>query len=539
MKFGAIAVAEAQGAILAHAVKQGDVVLRKGTAIGAAEIAKLQGAGVTHVVAARLDQGDLGENAAALALAEAVAGAGVRVEAPFTGRSNLFAESAGVLLVDVAAIDRMNLVDEAITTATLPAMKAVVAGEMIGTVKIIPFAVPDALVRRAMPAGPAISVAPYRTKRFAVISTLLPGLKPSVIDKTVKVLGERLAPAGATVPVERRVAHETAALAGMLADPAVRDADIVVVFGASAITDRSDVIPAAIERAGGRVEHFGMPVDPGNLLLIGDLAGKPVIGAPGCARSPRENGFDWVLARMLADIPVTRADIQRMGVGGLLMEIVSRPQPREAGGPTVRPASQAAGPVELIVLAAGRSTRMGGPNKLLAKHRGKPLVRHVAEHALAAEAGPVSVVLGHQGDAVRAALAGLDLRFVDNPAFAEGLSTSLKAGVAALAPQTGAAVVLLGDMPLVNPAVIRRLAAVYAENPEAEAVVPTFLGQKGNPVLVARGLFAAVARLTGDIGARKLIDAAGGQVVEVAVDDPGTLRDFDTPEALRDLAADA
>jgi molybdenum cofactor cytidylyltransferase len=126
------------------------------------------------------------------------------------------------------------------------------------------------------------------------------------------------------------VPHDAAALARELADQA-GEAELIVVFGASAIADRRDVIPSAIEAAGGQVEHFGMPVDPGNLLLMGSVAGKPVIGAPGCARSPKENGFDWVLHRILADVPVTRADITALGVGGLLMEIVTRPQPRAGG----------------------------------------------------------------------------------------------------------------------------------------------------------------------------------------------------------------
>jgi molybdenum cofactor cytidylyltransferase len=163
-----------------------------------------------------------------------------------------------------------------------------------------------------------------------VISTLLPGLKPSVVKKTVAVLGERLAPAGATIVVERSVPHEPDALRAAITEIA-RDVDLVVVFGASAITDRRDVIPAALEAAGGRIEHFGMPVDPGNLLLVGAIGGKPLLGAPGCARSPKENGFDWVLQRLLAGVPVTKADITRMGVGGLLMEIVQRGQLRDPG----------------------------------------------------------------------------------------------------------------------------------------------------------------------------------------------------------------
>lgn len=536
MKFGPVRVGEAEGAILAHAVKQGDLVLKKGTILDESALARLRAAGVDMVVAARPEADDVGEDAAALALAQAMAGSGIRVDRPATGRANLFVEAGGVLHIDAAAIDAINAMDEAITVATLPVLKPVVAGEMVGTVKIIPFAVPRSLLARAMPRAPALSLSPYGAKRVAVVSTLLPGLKASVVDKTLKVLKDRLAPSGAQLAVDRRTEHDVTALADVLNMPDVRAADLIIVFGASAITDRADVIPDAIGAVGGHVTHFGMPVDPGNLLLIGDLGGKPVIGAPGCARSPRENGFDWVLARLLADVPVTRADIQRMGVGGLLMEIVSRPQPRALDAlPAPPPARPHAGPVEIILLAAGRSARMGGPNKLLSEYRGKALVRHVAEAARAAAIGPVTVVLGHEADRVRAALGGLDLRFVDNRDYSAGMSASLKAGIAALGPECGAAIILLGDMPLVSPAVIRRLAAVHAEAPEALAVAPTFLGQRGNPVLVARGLFPAVSALSGDIGARRLIEAAEGQGIEVAVDDPGILRDFDTPEALETL----
>ncbi len=181
-----------------------------------------------------------------------------------------------------------------------------------------------------------------------------------------------------------------------------------IVFGASAIADRRDVIPAALESIGGHIEHFGMPVDPGNLLMIGDAAGHPVLGAPGCARSPKENGFDWVLMRLLAGLPVTREDITGLGVGGLLMEIVTRPQPRE------EPAPENGRNIAALVLAAGRSSRMGGPNKLLEKIAGRPLVRIVAEAALASRARPVIVVTGHQRERVEAALAGLPVTFVHN-----------------------------------------------------------------------------------------------------------------------------
>lgn len=342
MRFGTVPVAESAGLISAHTVRRADITLRKGAVIAEEAAAGLAQAGLSEIVAATLESGDVGEDAAAARLAAGLCGPNLRVEAPFTGRSNLFAETAGVLTLDPARIDAVNAVDEAVTVATLPRFRPVVEGEMVATVKIIPYAVPGAVLARACAAaeGSALAVAPYRRRRVGVVSTRLPSLKEATIDKTLRVLAERLAPAGAGIVAETRVAHADGAVAASLAEMIDgAGADLVVVFGASAIADRRDVIPAGIEAAGGAVAHLGMPVDPGNLLLVGARGNVPVIGAPGCARSPKENGFDWILHRLLADLPVTRADIVALGVGGLLMEIVSRPQPR-AGGATAADESE-------------------------------------------------------------------------------------------------------------------------------------------------------------------------------------------------------
>jgi molybdenum cofactor cytidylyltransferase len=536
MKFGAVPVAEAEGAVAVHSIRKSGLVLKKGTVIGKPEISALKAAGIAEVVVARVEPGDVSEDDAAAEIAAAVAGEGVRRDRAFTGRANLFAEIAGVLVVDKDAIDRLNEVDESITFATLPAYKPVVAGEMIATVKIIPFAVAagarDAALAVARGTSPLIRVAPYRIRKIGIVSTLLPGLAPKVIDKTLRVTEERLAPAGATIVAERRVPHEQGALAKAIEEVLGDGAELVIVFGASAIADRRDVIPTAVEAIGGRVEHFGMPVDPGNLLLVATARGRPVLGAPGCARSPKENGFDWVLMRLLAGLAVPRAAITGLGVGGLLMEIVTRPQPR------AEPAVADKRRIAAVVLAAGRSTRMGGPNKLLAEIARRPLVRIAAEEALASRAGPVIVVTGHQRAEVEKVLAGLPVQLVHNPNFAEGLGTSLRAGIAAVPADADGAIVCLGDMPQVDRRLIDRLIGAFDPDRSALIVMPTFEGKRGNPVLWSRRFFPDLMAIEGDVGARHLIGRYGEAVVDVPVEGKAALVDVDTPEALIGIKAE-
>ena len=536
MKFGSVPVGDAIGATAVHSIRQGDFVLKKGTLIGKSEIAALKAAGIAEITVARVEPGDVSEDQAAADIAVAIKGDGVRVDRAFTGRCNLFAEKAGVLLVEKKSVDALNRIDESITVATLAAFKPVVEGEMIATVKIIPFAVDrtdrDEAVSAAVKAKPVIRVAPYKVCKIGVVSTLLPGLASKVIEKTLKITTTRIAPAGAEIIAERRVAHEQGALSRAIDELLDAGAELVIVFGASAIADRRDVIPAAVEAVGGQIEHFGMPVDPGNLMLIGKVRGQPVLGAPGCARSPKENGFDWVLMRLLAGIPVTREDITGMGVGGLLMEIVTRPQPREkldaTGGRRVA----------ALVLAAGRSTRMGAVNKMLAQIGGKPLVRIAAEQALASRARPVIVVTGHEREKVESALKGLPVRLVHNPNYVDGLGTSLKVGIAAVPEESDAVIVCLGDMPQVDAALIDRLIAAFDPERGGLVVVPSIDGRRGNPVVWSRRFFQDLMGIQGDVGARYLIGNYAESVVEVPVAGEAALTDVDTPESLSAVKAE-
>ncbi|MGB8038210.1 MAG: molybdopterin-binding/glycosyltransferase family 2 protein [Pseudolabrys sp.] len=536
MKFGAVPVADALGATAVHSIRQRDFVLKKGTRIGPAEIAGLTAAGVKEITVARLDPGDVSEDQAAADIAAAIGDGGVRADRAFTGRCNLFAENAGILVVDKNAIDALNRIDEAITVATLPAYKPVVEGEMIATVKIIPFAVSggarDEAIAAAKKTVPVIRVAPYKLRKIGVVSTLLPGLSSKVIEKTLKITAARIAPAGASIIAERRVPHEQAGLAQAIDELLKAGAELVIVFGASAIADRRDVIPTAVEAVGGEIEHFGMPVDPGNLMLIGRARGQAVLGAPGCARSPKENGFDWVLMRLLADLPVTRADITGMGVGGLLMEIVTRPQPRD------EPVPETGRRVAAVVLAAGRSTRMGAVNKMLAEIGGKPLVRIAVEQAVASRAKPVIVVTGHEREKVEATLKGLPVCLAHNPDFSEGLGSSLRAGIAAVPADADAAIICLGDMPQVDAALIDRLIAAFDPERSALVVVPSIDGRRGNPVVWSRRFFHDLMSIQGDVGARHLIGNYTEAVVEIPVTGEAALTDVDTPESLSAVKAE-
>jgi molybdenum cofactor cytidylyltransferase len=538
MIFGEMKLAEAEGALLAHGVAGPGFAFRKGRRLDRADLEAIARGGRDSVVAVRLEDGDVGEDEAATAIARAIAGGNLLVSAAFTGRANLYATAPGLVVYDPAALDAINAIDEAITVALLPPHAPIAPRQMAATVKIIPFAAPrpalDAALARIAAAAPFLRVAPYRGLRAALIQTQLPGTKPGVLAKTVEATRARLAALGGSLPDDRVVAHDAGAVADALADAAARGADLLLVLGASAVVDRRDVIPAAIVAAGGRVDHFGMPVDPGNLLLFGALAGRPVIGLPGCARSPKLNGFDWVLQRVAAGLPVGRAEITRMGVGGLLSEIPSRPLPRQSASPAPQPPRQPR--IAALVLAAGRSSRMAPANKLLVEIDGIPMARRAVDAAIASQAVATIVVLGNEAARVRRTLDGCDVAIVENPDFAAGLSASLRVGLAALPADIDGVLVLLADMPRVVPAHLDRLIAAFSPGEGRAICIPTHRAKRGNPVLWDARLVAEMQALDGDQGARSLLGRHADEVCEVEMPDDGVLLDVDTPSALAALA---
>jgi molybdenum cofactor cytidylyltransferase len=552
MRFGEIPIDEAAGAILAHSHRLEAKTIKKGRVLTPDDVQVLRDAGYTEVVGAQLDPEDIGEDQAANRLAQAVAGDNLTLSKAFTGRANLFAAKSGVVVYDPARLDAFNSVDEAVTLGLVPPYQAVEAGQMVGTLKIISFAVPgdtvlitEAIARRDTD---FVIVAPFRPTRVGLVQTTLPGTKESVLDSTLEVTRSRLHPMASELCHEVRCGHTRVEIGKAVEACLKVQAEMILISGASAVVDRRDVVPAGIEAAGGKIEHFGMPVDPGNLMLIGRIGDVPVVGLPGCARSPKLNGFDYVLQRLIAGLPVTGAEVMRMGVGGLLKDIPTRPMPRtrrrardmdedmEDGGAPPQPATGRPR-IAALVLAGGQSRRMGEINKLLAPIDGIAMIRRVVDNVAESSVISTTVVLGHEAGRLREVLAGAEVEYVENPDYGGGLSTSLKAGMSVIPDGTDGVIICLGDMPMVDASTLDRMIAAFDPVEGRAIVVPTRRGKRGNPVLFGRRFFEEMTNVSGDVGARHLIGKHEDVAVEIEIDDDSVLMDVDTPEALAKLTA--
>jgi molybdenum cofactor cytidylyltransferase len=529
MEFGEIPVVEAAGAVLAHATRVGDTRFQKGRLLSVDDVAALTDAGIESVTAARLSSDDMLENDAANQLAAGLPPDHLHIEPAATGRCNIFAAANGLFRASRDIVDRFNRIDPGITIACLGDRSDVRAGDMVATIKIIPLAVHRNSVASAaalLAEGAALEVKPYTPMRVALIATELPSLKRSVMDKTRAILKARLESSGSTLSTERRVAHDTRAVAGAIGD-LIPGHDMIIMFGASAVADADDVLPAAIRQAGGTVTRVGLPVDPGNLLVLGRVGDLPVVGAPGCARSPKENGFDWVLNRILSGERPTGEELSGLGVGGLLMEIPSRPLPRL--GKSTRSDLR----VAAVVLAAGSASRMAGSghHKLLARFDDVPLVRKSVETVLNAAVERTVVVTGYRSQDIRHAIAGLDAEIVINEDYGSGMASSLKAGLAAVRDRADGMLVMLADMPNIESDHLVRMVEAFRRE-EGRAIIRAVSdGKRGNPVILPASTFDAVAKLTGDIGARPVIERSGLAVVDIDIGAAAHV-DTDTPEEI-------
>jgi molybdenum cofactor cytidylyltransferase len=336
-RFGPVPLEEAEGRILGHNVAGADGVpaLRKGRALSAADVETLRALGRRVVYVAELGASDVDENAAARRVAEAARGAGLRLSGTSGGRVNLVADALGVLRLEPARLAAVNEV-EGVTFATLAAPVAVRPGQLVATVKVLPYALPDEAVRRAEAAagesGALLRVDALPARRVGLILTGSASARERVERDFDAPLRARVEALGSTLETVAFVTLEDeageAALAEALGRCAPSGIGLVLLAGETAIVDRHDIAPRAIEKSGGELACFGAPMDPGNLLLLAYMGEVPILAVPGCARSRKPNVVDWVLPRLLAGERLTRGEIVALGHGGLLEDVPERPMPR-------------------------------------------------------------------------------------------------------------------------------------------------------------------------------------------------------------------
>ena len=538
MKFGKIPLDQAAGTILAHSTRLTGRIFKKGHILAPEDIVVLQNSGITGVIAARLESEDILEDEAASRISNAIAGLNIKIGNTFTGRCNLIADADGLINYDKVRLDELNLIDQSITVATLPPYTVVTPRQLIATIKIIPLAVPNNVLNKAEKiagsVAPIISVSPFQKKRVGLIMSRLPGMKESILDNTLKTVSARVATYGSDITHEIRVNHDQEEVKRAIENMSSL-CDILLIFGASAVVDRHDVLPAAVESAGGSVDHFGMPVDPGNLLFIGQRGGLPIVGMPGCARSPKLNGFDWVLWRLLANIEVSPQDIMLMGSGGLLKEINERGQLRQNSNGANEKATGGEAKVIALILAAGSSTRMGPKNKLLANVIGKPMITHVVDAIRQSMVNSVVVVTGYERDQIENVLSQHNISFVHNENFKAGLSESLKVGLKEIPDDVDGVLICLGDMPLLTSTIIDNLIKAFDPIEGRSICVPINGRKRGNPVLWDKSYLTEMTEIVGDVGAKKLLEKYSDHVFEVNFEGDNVLIDVDTPDLLKSL----
>lgn len=533
MIFGEVPIDEAESGILAHTVRAGTLTIKKGVPLSGADVSALRKAGCKTVMVARIEAGDVMEDEVAQAIAARLAGEGVDVTTSVNGRCNLHAQAGGVVTIEAAIIDALNGSGDGVVTSTVPPFVVVEPGRTLATIKVIPYAIPKArLESLAGQAGdePAISVHRFHSRRVGLVLSRVAGNNEKLLDKAHEVISARLETFGSRVVQEARTDHDITALAGVIKDMGNEGAELILILGGASTSDRNDVVPAAIEKAGGEIDLFGVPIDPGNLFVSGKLAEIPVLGLPGCARSPQSNGIDLILPRVLANLDISPGVLLGMGVGGLLKDVPDRVEPRESHPHKSQTATS--GKVSAVVLAGGASKRMGKTNKLLTEVDGTASVRKVVAAAVASDAAEVIIVTGHEADLIRESLSEFDVRFVHNPHYPEGLSTSLRAGIGAVSEDLTGAVILLGDMPRVSNGIVNALIAQFHAEKDATICQPIFKGRPGNPVLWPREFFPEVLDIRGDNGARQLIERYSDRVSKVEVADDSIHFDIDTPDDL-------
>ena len=531
MKIKSLAPQDSIGAVLAQTYNLPGKVISKGTFVTNEFVGYFKTCNVKTILCAVPEEGDIHEDEAAEAISSAIDKNHIYADKASTGRVNFKSQSLCLVRYDRDFIKEVNLVDESIAFSIVEHNQLLAEGDLIATLKIIPFFMQKKYVDRVikiLAKDELFKIHSLKKKEVTLIQTCFEWQKKSIFTATSNVTKARLEALGCSLNKEKLINHDYDTLRAIIRSSVKNEPEILLVSGASAITDRSDYIPKAILSEGGEIIQYGLAVDPGNLLLIGKVGNTTVIGMPGCARSPKLNGFDWVLQLLMADIPINREELADMGAGGLLMEIASRPLPRALAKSVSKREKKVMG----VILAAGNSTRMGKDNKLLRNIGTAPLIRNTAIEMLKSDLDTCSIVLGYQSDKVADVIKDLNINLILNPLWKEGQASSLRAAINTLDSTYSDLLIMLGDLPGIKSSHINSIIEEHllTDNRKSKITIPSFKGQKGNPVIWGRSFFHDLSNLEGDVGGRTLFSEHPAAINILEMNDPWVVKDADTPE---------
>ncbi len=529
---------ESLGSVIAQTYNLPGKTISKGTFVTSEIVGYFKEGKVQNILCAVPDNGDIHEDEAANIISNAIDRSHIYIDNASTGRVNFKSRSLCLVRYKRDLIKKVNLVDESIAFSIVEHNQLLAKNDLIATLKIIPFFTQKKYVDQVMSIldkNELFKIHSLNKKEVGLIQTSFEWQKKSMFKATSNVTRNRLEALDCSLNEEKLIRHDYNELRTEIRSSIESGIDILLISGASAIIDRSDYIPKAILSEGGEIIQYGLAVDPGNLLLVGKIGETTIIGMPGCARSSKLNGFDWVLQLLMADIPVVKEELAEMGAGGLLMEIASRPLPRALAKSVNKREKKIMG----IILAAGNSRRMGKDNKLLKNIDGAPLIRNIALEITKSDLDSCSIVLGYQSDKVADVIKDLNINLILNPLWKEGQASSLKAALNSLTSSYSDLLVMLGDLPGIKSGHINRIIEGHlsSENRRSKITIPSFKGEKGNPVIWGESFFHDLSNLEGDVGGRVLFDQHPAAINLIVMDDPGVVTDTDTPEDFRSYLA--
>ena len=524
MKFGKVFVNKSLNGILAHSMVIDGKKLNKGKIINKTDISLFKRHDIKEITCAILNKKDIQEDKAANAIAKNFRNSSVAVENAITGRSNILAAKSGLLIINEAQINKFNNISEDITIASLNNYFKVEKGDMIATIKIISFSITSSNLKRIsnLNLKNALKILPFNKNRCGLILTQGSKENKKLNDISESRIRDRLEKINHELVTTLKCKHNAVEISNKIKLFKKNKIDLILILGASAIVDIKDEIPSAIKQSGGKIIRFGMPVDPGNLLLIGKNKNTHIIGLPGCARSPSLNGFDWVLERIAADVNINKKDIARMGIGGLLKTKKALRNLKTNNNYKI----------SSIILAAGRSKRMKSNNKLLSKLSETTMINQVVNSAILSNTDSDIIVLGHEKENIEKILPNKNLTISINKNYNQGISSSIKIGISSLPEDCDAVIIILGDMPDVTDKLINNLIKSFNPEIKRHIILPYYKSQLGNPVIISRRFFPEILQLKGDSGAKNIIKKNLDYVYKLPQKNNASLLDIDTDQQL-------